>query len=243
MNRRTFITGTTTALALTPMLGRVSAQDTNPDARWDETSFLFGNAFDLLPQATEGEIEILSLIVSPEGSVFGMTSLYGLIHNNSNDAMVLVNLNTEDQTQYPMFDATQRIITPGAYALLTISLMADISADNDLPAFDPEFVKPEDVENTVGFYRATVPLQIDHAEVGFDMLTMGLTNTSETDIPDSFLGGIIMWFDETGTPITAWTLGELTSLATGASHEGENYLFVEFDPETPYLLGYYGYTD
>ena len=239
MNRRALLqhAAAATILAGTWRSAVASAAASTPTPTWDETSFLYGNAWDLLPKANDGEISITGLAISTFGQVWGSTPLYGLIHNNTDSAHVLINL-TVEAASYVTFEVTQGVIQSGAYALFTVGLPPEYELGDEAPLLEPEFVKREDVDDSVGFFSASVPLQIDSVEFSPGKVTSSITNLSVNDYADSFLQGIILWFDETGAPFTGLQLGTLATIPAGGSSTVNAVVLDEYDAELPFLVGY-----
>lgn len=242
MNRRTFITSSAAIVTIIPGISRASAQDSTLESRWDDASYLFGNAWDLLPKAKDGEVELLSTIVSPAGSEFGLTALFGLIHNNSDAEAGLTALTFNDGDFLIMSSAYQQIVAPQGYALLTISTTLDLSEAAEPLVLDATFGSVEDVQAR-STYSDNIPLQIDTAEITDDGTNASLINATETNVGETGISGLVLWFDDQGALINGASLGDFESLAAGESRQTENYLFAEFDPAAPFLMGYFGYPD
>ncbi|MCA9834680.1 MAG: hypothetical protein KC435_12085 [Thermomicrobiales bacterium] len=242
MNRRTFVTASVAIVALGSSPGRIAAQETAPvEATWDSASQLFGNAWDLLPHAEEGKAELLSTIISPEGSSFGFTQLFGLIHNNSDNETGLTALGYNGGDLLPLSSTYQSIIAPHGYALMTVSTTVDFSAATEPLTLAATFGTVDEVKSLYT-YSANVPLGIDTAEFTDEGIHTTLTNTTETDVVEAGMSGLVMWFDDQGIPINVTTLGSLDGLKAGATYESENYIFTDFDVAAPFLIGYYGLT-
>lgn len=238
MNRRTFITGSAAAVAFAPLLGRVSAQDTSPEARWDDASQMYGNAWDLLPKAAEGKIEMVSLVSLGIGDNGG-SKILGLIHNNTNDEQGLIDMEPKGSDWISSPQPYQFIIKPKGYAILKVSTQTGFEAGDVLPSYDPVFGSPDKVEESYIYYK-DVPLHID--SVVFEesgSASVSLTNTGNTSIEGGNLNALIIGFDEHGLPLQGYETSGYDDLDAGPSYEDElAFNFVDWDPSAPYLVAY-----
>lgn len=242
MNRRTFITGSAAAFTLAPMLGRVCAEDAVPEARWDEVSQLYGNAWDILPKAKEGEIETLSLISLGKND-WGNSRILGLIHNNSSEEKGLIDVNSRNITVPETF---QLMIKPQGYAIVMFSDFDAADAGDVSSKFTLTFGSDNDVKDSeiyvmnAELYDNSFPMKIDG--VVFDSkykLTTTLSTTGEESAEGAKVDGLIIVFDEHGVPKDAAVMGSVFPLEGGSPWEQETSIFVDDINETAmYLAGY-----
>lgn len=242
MSRRTFLSSTAAFYGFIRGFGRAFAQPETFDGFvWDDTSALFGNAWKHLGTVEQGSIDFLSLQISTDSPESGITTLLGVIHNNTDEPWVLTEVMSPDPTLFPMGTTMQQIISPNAYALGEISILKELYATDDLPEFEPIFRSVNDLIANGFAPIQTQPLAITEAAfTGFSVIA-SLRNDSDTDIPEFSTTGKIIWFDDDGRPVLAHLIDVAASLGAGESRDIESLIFVEPDPHHTFLIGIFGH--
>lgn len=243
MNRRTFITGSVAASALAPLLPRVAAEDAVPEERWDEASQLYGNAWDSLPKAKDGEIEALNLISLGKNDQ-GNSTILGLIHNNSHEEQGITDFNNKNITVPESF---QLMIKPQGYAILMFSDFSASDAGDVSSKFKLTFGSAEDIKDSEIYemnpelYDNSFPLQIDRVVLEPKKnLTVSLSNPGETDAEGALPIGLIMTFDDHGIPTDAKELRTYgRRLTSGPTWDDSTMMSAsDIDGTAPYLIAY-----
>lgn len=246
MDRRSFAKGSLTALAVGSMMrsAATTAQDaSNLDPRWDETSQLYGNAWDLLPKAEEGTIQFLNLNT-------GFTSKYGLqimgiIHNATDTTLMLADLLCQDGP-IGLIECTQWIIPPGAYAMAHGFAQFPLEPGDEIPPIEPFFITPEEAFGPFLLFVESVPLRVDDAI--FELDTDGdepkhpcittLTNTSDVDPRGQPPFGMVTFVNEDGIPTMTTALSSSDVVPVGETVEADSIIHFDYDPSAPYLIGF-----
>ncbi|MCO5225712.1 MAG: hypothetical protein M9953_10255 [Thermomicrobiales bacterium] len=241
MNRRTLLG----AIAAAPALQNVAAQDTpNPEPQWDETSHLYGNAWNTLPKAEEGTIQFLNLNTGFT-SKYG-TQIMGIIHNATDTARMLADLLCEDGP-IGLIECTQWIIPPGAYALAHGFAQFPLEPGDEIPPIEAFFITPEEAFSPFLLFAESVPLRVD--AVSFDLNPDGdepkhpciatLTNTSEIDPRGQPPMGMVMFVDGDGIPTMTTALSSSDVVRVGETVDADSIIHFDYDPTEPFLIGFH----
>lgn len=255
MRRRNFLTGSMAAMTLGSSFGRAGAQDTASEARWDEASQMYGNAWHLLPDAEEGTIELTNVSYVPfMDSIYA----YGVIHNNTSEPMFLFwELYDDAGTEYETY-SPENLIAPGTRAIFNAVDYEGVGNHEDgEPILQPEFLTLPELRDVLGMNEeafeiaiaenSVYPMQIDSLEyLGDKIHQITITNPTdrEIDAERMRLYYSILFFDEQGTTKDgkiAIDMSAESSLPAGKSMSGELWwLFslplYSINPDTPYLL-------
>lgn len=198
MNRRTFLTGviasTATTLAFTSL---ASALD---EPTWDPASQLYGNMFGALGKAEEGKVQFVSRTAhldtgdSPE--------IFGVLHNNTDTTQTMLGLADRDVlVDFSQIDPMQSYIAPGGYGLVKLSYLPEDFSQETLDGLTPATSSQEEAEQLpYADLLASIPLTVKSVSFGADTLQIEIENTSDQDLEDFSVGGLVMWFDEPGAP-------------------------------------------
>ncbi|MCA9834307.1 MAG: hypothetical protein KC435_10190 [Thermomicrobiales bacterium] len=212
MNRRTLLKSTLGLYAYTRIAPSVFAQ--NSEARWDEASQLYGNAWDVLPRAADGEIAIVTSGFATESSLFGSNQIFGgVIHNNTDEPAVLLKIDIPGVAERTQLVLTQSTVQPHGYGLVKGIIEADSELTIDPTTITPLFVAPDKVSDALeddhfktihpeSVYQ-TLPVQINAFErTGTsdwtENFSANMTNPTTDKEMDSLAEGIIIWFDTEG---------------------------------------------
>ena len=143
MDRRTLLKSTIGIYAYTRIAPAAFAKEN--ETHGDDVSMLYGNAWDILPQAADGKTEIvISSLITEKDDVWG-DSYYicGVIHNNTDDECVLrkIDLQETSTDDYPTI--WPLTIQPRSYALMRAEIIFDGEPSDDLTGMVPTFESPD----------------------------------------------------------------------------------------------------
>lgn len=245
MNRRNFVRNSALVVAL-PTLPKVAFAQDAPEAVWDETSQLFGNAFGILPTAPEGEIAVVQVITTSrtepgDDGTFGKAPAFLLIHNNTGEELRADSFESADEDSYQMGDnfETSWSVLPGGYNLarVIIEIKTSLPADPDIAFTINPFTMEE--MDWFGRERAERSLPVDQVSFQDGTLNARITNTYEMALRLGERHQIIL-FNQDGTMSNGARLRLEGEIGPGESMDVSVEVDLEMAEGQLYLFGFVG---
>lgn len=241
MNRRTFLTGviasTATGLPLTSMAATLD------EPRWDPVSQLYGNMFDTLGKAEDGKMQFVSKTAEIGTAV--VPSIFGVLHNNADTAQAMLGLADSDVIiDFSQIDSVQTYIEPGGYGLIQLSYLPEEFNQQTLDKLTPGTSSKDEAEKLpYADLFASLPLEIKNVSFNSGTMRVEIENKTDHDFGALSVGGLVIWFDESGQQTDGMTFVVTGALKASSSLTVKETYYQDDSIVTDrFLIGVKGYT-
>lgn len=240
MNRRTFTMASLASVLVGTGMRNAVAQSA-PEFRWDETSRLYGNAWDVLGKAEDGKIQTLQSALGEADPIMNTGRLLALIHNNSEKPVVPASYKVGDENVAYGVNIQHEFLAPGGYALLSLPFKSYTEEMTEAPPLNISWVSENDARD-MGWNEWTIPLTVNSVILDGRNAHLKLTNPSDEDASDSFPNGLIVWFDREGKITSAQDIAPMLKLDSNAEGEITTWVGDKYNPADLFLIGMSGFT-